>query len=268
MDPGPPLDRHVRLVIDEGPVAFITLDRPDKLNALSLAMLAALEAAVARLEDARGVRAVVVAGAGERAFCVGADIGEWSAAVEDDPIAMWRTWDRAGHRVLDRLAGLHVPVIAAVHGHVLGGGLELALAADLRVAAEDARLGLPEVRVAAQPGWGASRRLVALVGPSRAKQLALTGEPVDATTAAAWGLVNEVVPRGALESRAAELAGRIAGNAPVAVALAKAAIDGAAGVGETLALEGISGALGASTADGREGPAAFREKRPPRWAGR
>ncbi|OGO56002.1 MAG: hypothetical protein A2V85_04320 [Chloroflexi bacterium RBG_16_72_14] len=265
MPPRP--DGTVRLAID-GPIAIVTLDRPAKLNALTLPMLHEFENAVGRLEQAHEVRAVILAGAGERAFCVGADIDAWGHLAEDDPVAMWQTWDRAGHRVLDRLASLPMPVIAALCGQVLGGGLEVALAADLRIGADDVHLGLPEVRVGTQPGWGGSRRLAALVGPARAKQMAFTAEPVDAATAIAWGLLNEVVPVERLYSRTLALGRQVAAHAPIAVALAKASIDGAAGSGTVLALEGMAGALGALTADGREGPAAFREKRAPRWTGR
>ncbi|MCI0476759.1 MAG: enoyl-CoA hydratase/isomerase family protein, partial [Anaerolineales bacterium] len=119
-------------------IATITLNRSEKLNAISLAMLDQIEATVAALEQNREVRVVIVTGAGDRAFCVGADIKEWEQVIADDPIAMWRAWDRPGHRVFDRLARLQQPTIAAINGFAFGGGLELALACDLRIAADNA----------------------------------------------------------------------------------------------------------------------------------
>ena len=144
---------------------------------------------------------------------------------------MWQRWIRDGHRAFDRLARLRQPTIAAIGGIAYGGGLELALACDLRVAAASARFAFPEVTIGAVPGWAGSQRLPRLVGAGRAKQLILAGEPIDATTAAAWGLVNEVVPADRLANRALELARRIAENAPVAVQAAKQLVDAAAGEG-------------------------------------
>lgn len=258
---------RVTLAVRDG-IAFITLDRPERLNALTLGILERLDEVIAEVERDADVRAVVVSGAGNRGFSAGADVLEWGALAAEDPLAMWRRWDRTGHRVLDRLETLPVPVIAAVHGLVLGGGLELALAADLRVASDDTTVGLPEVTIGASPGWGGARRLAALVGVGRAKELVLIGEPILASTALAWGLVNEVTTQDALLPRATALATRIAANAPIAVQLAKAALNAATGSGASLAVEGLAGALGACTTDGREGPAAFRAKRRPVWTGR
>ena len=251
-------DPRVRLEVD-GSIATITLDRPEKLNALDPGMLRALEAHVDRLDTTTEARVLIVTGAGDRAFCVGADIGAWAAL---EPVDMWRSWVRTGYRVLDRLARLRIPTIAALNGFTLGGGLELALACDLRVAAEGVQLGTPEVRIGTVPGWGGTQRLPRLVGVARAKQLVFTGERVSAEQAERWGLVNEVVARDNLLPRCREIAESIAANAPVAVQLAKQAIDGGLGddVGRTL--EAMAGALSGSTADGREGVASFREKRP------
>ena len=249
------------LVALDGPVATLTLNRPEKMNALDMEMLGLLEDACAQLEGAAGVRAVLLTGAGERAFSVGADIHAWSAL---QPLDMWRRWIRDGHRVFSRLAALRLPVIAALNGYTFGGGLELALAADLRVAAAGIELAFPEVTLGTVPGWGGTQRLPTLVGASRAKRLILTGGRIDAATAERWGLVDEVVPRDELMARARDLAGQIAANAPVAVQMAKSLIDGADGVAG-LTLEGLAGALAATTADGREGTAAFRERRAPHF---
>jgi enoyl-CoA hydratase/carnithine racemase len=176
---------------------------------------------------------------------------------------MWRVWTRAGHRVLDRLAALPQPTIAAVHGVALGGGLELALACDLRVAASDSVFGMPETRVGAIPGWGGTERLTRLIGPGRTKYLVLRAARIDAATALGWGLVEEVVEPGSLARRAAEIAEEIASRAPGAVRLAKQLIDAGAG---GLSAETLAAGLARSLDDGREGVAAFREKREPRFS--
>ena len=250
-------DDPVRLTL-EAPLATITLNRPDKLNALTPGMLARLEEIAAQLEQERTVRVVLLNGEG-RAFCVGADIHAWAAL---EPLQMWRQWIRDGHRVFDRIARLPQPVIAAVHGFAFGGGLELALAADLRILAEETMLALPEVTLATAPGWGGTRRLPAAIGSGRAKRMIFTGERIDASTAERWGLVEEVVPADQLEAQARELAGAIARNAPAAVQLAKQIIDGGPAV-----LEGLAGALAATTQDAQEGLAAFRERRAPVFTG-
>ncbi len=240
-------------------IGLLTLNRPDKLNALSVDMLTALEAHVAEIDRRQDVRVVVLAAAGERAFSVGADVNAWSALA---PLDMWRWWVRDGHRVLQRLASLRQPTIAAVQGLAFGGGLELAMATDVRIASADAAFAMPEVRIGTLPGWGGTQRLPALIGAARAKQMIFSGQRIDAATAERWGLVNEVVPADALAARATQLAQQIAANAPIAVQLAKAAIDH-----DVAAHEAFAGALAAGAEDGREGMAAFREKRAPQFRG-
>jgi enoyl-CoA hydratase len=241
-------------------VAILTLDRAAKLNALGPEMLAELERHIATIDRDNDVRVVILTGAGERAFCVGADVNAWSAL---EPLDMWRRWIREGHRVLQRLAHLRQPSIAAINGFAFGGGLELALAADIRIAAETASFAMPETKIGTLPGWAGTSRLPEAIGVARAKQMIFSGARIDAFTAERWGLVNEAVPGDGLMSRARELALEIAANAPVSVQLAKAAIDG-----DAAALEALAGALAASTEDGREGIASFREKRAPRFQGR
>jgi len=253
----------VLLKID-GSLATITLNRPDKLNALDPPMLDALAAAVAALERDTDVRVVLLTASGERAFCVGADIHAWAAL---SPIDMGRRWIRDGHRIFDALARLRQPVIAVLKGYTFGGGLELALAADLRLAADTAQLAFPEAKIATIPGWGGTGRLPALIGPARAKQMIFSGAQLDAHKAERWGLVNEVYPADHLMTEAVALAQQIAQNAPLSVQLAKQAIDGAAGQATNLALEALAGALAATTDDGREGVAAFRERRLPVFKG-
>ena len=252
----------VLLTIDEQ-IATITLNRPEKLNAIEPTMLARLDEVASELERHEDVRVVLLTGAGERAFSVGADINAWSAL---EPLDMWRHWIRDGHRVFARLAHLRQPLIAAIGGYAFGGGLELALAADIRVAADSAEFALPEVKIATIPGWSGTQRLPALIGIGRAKQLIFSGARIDAVTAERWGLINEVAPRAELLARARSLAEQIAGNAPASVQIAKQVIDGAGGAAG-VALEALAGALAATTDDAREGLASFRERRPPQFTG-
>lgn len=245
----------------DGVIATIRLNRPEKLHALDEEMLAKLADAVAEIDASTEIRVVLLGATGERAFSVGADILAWSSL---EPIDMWRRWIRDGHRLFGRIAGLRQPVIAVLNGYTLGGGLELALAADIRLAADRAQLGAPEVGIGAIPGWGGTQRLPALIGVGRAKQMIFSGKPISADIAEQWGLVNETLPPDQLEARATELAEQIAANAPIAVQLAKQAIDG----GGAATLESIAGALTANTDDAAEGLASFRDKRPPRFSGR
>ena len=248
----------VDLLVEEH-VAWITLNRPAKLNAISVEMLTALESHIADVDHRQDVRVVVLETAGERAFSVGADVNAWSAL---QPLDMWRWWVRDGHRVMQRLASLRQPVIAAVQGLAFGGGLELAMAADIRIAASNTVLAMPEVTIGTLPGWGGTQRLPALIGAARAKQMIFSGQRIDAETAERWGLVNEVVSPEDLASRVTQLARQIAVNAPIAVQLAKSAIDH-----DVTAPEAFAGALAASAEDGTEGMSAFREKRPPQFRG-
>lgn len=255
----------VQLSLD-GPIATVVLNREEKLNALNSEMLAALEEYADVLDRSQDVCVVLMTGTG-RAFCVGADIIEWSDLT---PLEMGRRWIRDGHRIFARYARLPQPVIAVLNGYTFGGGLELALAADLRLAAAGAQLSFPEVKLGIIPGWGGTQRLGQLVGPSRAKQMIFSGERVDSEVAERWGLVNEVVPGEQLAQRARELAEAIAANGPVAVQMSKQLIDAAAadrGEGGTV-MESLAGSLASYTADAQEGVSAFRQRRAPRFSGR
>ena len=249
------------LVSLDGPVATITLNRPEKLNALTLPMLAALEEALLTIDADPEIRVVVIKGSGAKAFSAGADVVAWSSLA---PLDMWRTWTRTGHRVMERLESLRQPTIAALNGIAYGGGLELALACDLRLAADHVKLAAPEVGIATVPGWGMTTRLATVVGPARAKQMILTGLPIDAERAASWGLVSEVVPAADLDAATDDLAARIAAQAPVAVQVAKELIDATR---PRTSLEALGGGLTAFTDDAREGQAAFRERRTPEYGG-
>jgi enoyl-CoA hydratase len=254
----------VKLRID-GAVATVTLDRPDKLNALTPDMLESLAEIAMRIEADSEVRCVILTAAGDKAFCVGADINVWSALA---PLDMWRQWVRRGHQIFDLWAQLRVPVIAAINGHALGGGLELAAVADIRIAVAASSFGMPEATIATCPGWSGTQRLAALIGASRVKYLALTGIRVDAREALRIGLLHECVEgRSALE-RAHELAANICRLAPVSAQLTKQIIDAGQGIGVASALEAMAGALAATTTDAGEGLASFREKRKPSYRGK
>lgn len=245
-----------------GAVATIVLDRPDKLNALTLAMLAELDRACAALEHDRDVRAVVLRAEGARAFCAGADVHEWSALGAE---GMWRRWIAEGHRVFARLAALPMPTLASIQGMAYGGGLELALACDLRVASRAARFALPEVKIGIVPGWAGPARLGALVGTARAKQMALTGAPIAAEVALAWGVVNEVVDADALAARTEAWAAELAAGPRLAVQVTKQLIDGAAAGAPPALLEALAAGFISGSDDLAEGVAAFREKRAPKF---
>jgi enoyl-CoA hydratase/carnithine racemase len=249
----------------EAGVATITLNRPDKLNALDTDMLDGLERLIARIDADGGIRVVILKAAGERAFCAGADINAWA---ELKPLGMWHTWIRRGHQIFGRLADLRQPSIAAIAGIAFGGGLELALSCDLRVAADSAKFALPEVTIATVPGWTGTQRLPRLIGEARAKQMVLTGQRIDAPTAAAWGLINESVPMADLDKRAVELARQIAANAPVSVQTAKQLMNAALGRDTAATLEALAGSMTGFTDDAVEGRAAWAERRPPKFTGK
>ncbi len=244
----------------EGRIARITLNRSEKLNALDPEMLAALEDAVSQAEQSREVRVIILEAAGEKAFCVGADILAWTAL---SPLDMWSEWVRRGHRVFERLERAKQPVICAIQGFAYGGGLELALACDIRIVTDAARFAMPEVKLGTVPGWGGTDRLPRLIGSARAKQMIFTGEPIAAEVAERWGLANEVVSAASLGDRVTGLAEKIAGNAPVAVQTAKQLIANSS----SATLESLAAAVNAFSDDAKEGLAAFREKRPPKFEG-
>ena len=249
----------------ENATALVTLNRPDKLNALTPEMIDTLAEIATRIDEDTAIRCVILTGAGNRAFCVGADINAWSALA---PLDMWRRWVKRGHQVFDQWARLRVPVIAAINGHALGGGLELAAAADIRIAVPQAGFGLPEASIATCPGWSGTQRLVGLIGASRVKYLALTGTRVDSQEAWRIGLIHERVEDGDLLARTQQIAEGIGRLAPVSVQLVKQIIDAGEGEGLACALEAMAGALAATTADAREGVASFREKRTPNYIGK
>ncbi|HEY8016457.1 MAG TPA: enoyl-CoA hydratase/isomerase family protein [Dongiaceae bacterium] len=248
----------------EGPVAILTLDRPEKLNAIDGAMIEALEAWVEAVEADRTIRVAILTGSG-KAFSAGGDIEAWAGL---DPIDFARRWIREGHRVFDRLARLRQPLIVALNGPAFGGGLELAITGDLIIASAGARLGLPETGLGMTPGWAGTQRLVRRCGSRMVKRMALAGHFFTAEEALAGGLVDEVAPAGEALSRAKSLATEIAGRGPVAVQIVKQLINAAEGEECSSAMESLAGAFVGFTEDLKEGVASFREKRKPRFIDR
>ena len=255
---------RIRLQFD-GAVATVILDRAEKLHALTPEMMETLADIATRIDADTGIRCAILTAAGDKAFCVGADINAWAAL---EPLDMWRRWVRRGHQVFDQWARLRVPVIAAINGHAFGGGLELAAVADIRIAIGSATFGLPEATIATCPGWSGTQRLAALIGASQVKYLALTGTRIDAMEARRIGILHEQVKDQDVLARARELAAGICKLAPVSVQLTKQIIDAGRGDGLAAALETMAGALAATTADAREGIASFREKRQPEYRGK
>ena len=249
----------------DGAVAVLTVTRPAVLNALNNETITELERAVSALAADDGVRAVILTGAGDKAFIAGADIGELAVL---NPVTAEALAAR-GHALCQAIERMGKPVIAAINGYALGGGCELAMACTLRIAAETAKLGQPEIGLGLLPGYGGTQRLPRLVGPGRALEIMLTGAPIDAREAWRIGLVNRVVPPGELLPQTVELARKIAAQAPIAVRYILAAVR--EGMGMTLAdgcahEAGLFG-LAAATSDWREGTSAFLEKRPARFSG-
>jgi enoyl-CoA hydratase len=250
----------------DSPVAVITLNRPEVLNALNAATIADLGHAFDALAGDESVRAIVLTGAGEKSFVAGADINELAVQT---PV-QGQEHAAAGQRVFDRIETLGKPVIAAINGFALGGGCELAMACTLRIAADTARFGQPEINLGLLPGYGGSQRLPRLVGRGIALELLLTGEMISAARAFEIGLVNRVVPAADLLTEARTLAAVLAGKAPVAVRYILEAVQHGAEMPLAAAqhLEATLFGLVASTDDMREGTRAFLDKRPAAWKGR
>jgi enoyl-CoA hydratase len=259
------MDTESIRVEKNGKLATVTLDRPKVLNALNAATFAELNSVFDELETDEEVRAVLLTGAGERAFAAGADIRELAAAEQ----GAGKAFALRGQAVFRKIETLSKPVIACIRGFALGGGCELAMACTLRIAADDAKFGQPEVRLGVTPGYGGSQRLPRLVGRGAALKLLLTGAIIDAREALRIGLVDEVVPAAELMQRGEALASEIAAQAPLAIQETLRLVDEGLDLPLDLALLREADRFGylCDTADKAEGTQAFLEKRTPVWKG-
>lgn len=255
------------LVSVDAPVGIITFNRPSVLNALRTQLLGELSHALDALERDETVRAIVITGAGEKAFAAGADIAELSALATAGSGA---DQARAGQALTRKIERLRKPVIMAINGFALGGGCEIAMAGDIRIASENAKFGQPEVNLGLIPGYGGSQRLTRLCGKGIATHLCLTGEVIDANEALRIGLVTRVVPPGELMTEAKRIATLIASKAPLAIAACKRAINNGThlSIDDGLELEALEFGILVDTEDIKEGTTAFLEKRRPVWKGR
>jgi enoyl-CoA hydratase/carnithine racemase len=246
------------LVTRDGMVGIVTINRPEKLNAMTPEMAAALVAAVTDFNGDDGIRCVVLTGAGEKAFSAGSDI-----RTLDDYDTPWAFRNRPDY--CDAIRALLKPSIAAVNGYAFGGGLETAMACDIRIAADTASFAAPEVKLGWIGGGGMAVNLAHAVGPSNAALMIMTGDPIDATTAEGWGLVSRVVPRAELMAEAMKIATVIAARAPIAAETAKLNLRAAweLSIANAISYERDLQAICFATDDAREGRAAFKEKRPP-----
>lgn len=246
----------------DGPVAVLTVSNAAKLNALTMVMLDALDQHLSQIDRSPEVRAVIVTGDGEKAFCCGADIAEWGSLT---PAEFARGWVRDGHRIFDRLARLSKPTIAALNGHAFGGGLELAAACDIRVMTPRATLALPEAKVGIVPGWSGTQRLMRLLPEPVAKEMALFGRRISAERALGFGFVAEVAEEAI--GAAKEIAAGLADVSPRANEITKAMIHAAVGEDRGAAIEALGAAAAGPSADRHEGVDAFLNKRSPKFTG-
>lgn len=250
----------------EPPLAYITINRPEVMNALSNALTEELGQAFDEVEKDEEIRVLIITGAGEKAFMAGADIKE----VQERDFVLGRKQTRRRQEVLNKLAEMPIPVIAAVNGFALGAGLEMAIACTLRIASTNAKMGSPEVNLGIIPGDGATQRLPRLVGFGRAMELVLTGGMIDAEEAYRIGLVNKVVPLENLMDEVKKLANLLASKPPLALQYAKEAVNRSLEVGlyEGMAHESYLHALACASEDKKEGVAAFLEKRKAQFKGK
>jgi len=257
---------NIRFEVDGAGIAQLTVNRPEKLNALNSETVLELRDAVERVGGDAAVRALMITGAGEKAFVAGADINQLALLT---PIEA-QAYAERGQRVFRAIEMLAKPTLAAINGYALGGGLELAMSCAVRVASENARMGQPEVKLGILPGYGGTQRLPRLVGRGRALEMLLSGEPVTAAEAHRMGLVNHVVPQTELLEFSRQWLRKVLANAPLAVGLTLQAVDVGleAGLEQGLQFEAAAFGLTTATEDKREGTRAFLEKRAAAFAGK
>jgi len=257
---------HILLEAGDDSIALITVNRPQKLNALTSATQLELADAITHVRGERTLRGLILTGAGEKAFVAGSDINEIAAL---QPIEA-QAYAERGQRIVRLLETMGKPSVAAINGFALGGGLELAMACTVRFACPEAKLGQPEIKLGILPGHAGTQRLPRLVGRGRALDMLLTGDPIDAAEAYRIGLVNAVVERPDLVAHSRQWLGKVLANAPVAAALIMEAVDVGlnSSLEEGVRYEAAAFGLATATADGREGTRAFLEKRKPAFAGK
>ena len=257
---------HIQMSVDASGIALITINRPDKLNALNAKVMSDLRAVFEYCGGDAAIRGIVLTGSGEKAFVAGADIKELSSIVPTDAERL----SSSGQGIFRMLETMRKPSVAAINGFALGGGMELALACTARIASQNARLGQPEVKLGIVPGYGATQRLPRLVGYSAAVELLLTGETIDAEEARRIGLVNHVVAPDQLLTFSTAWLKKVIANGPLAVALTLQAVETgySAGLEAGLRFEAMAFGFSAGTEDCREGTRAFLEKRTPVFTGR
>jgi enoyl-CoA hydratase len=258
--------QNLKLEKKENKIAYVTINRPDKLNALNMATMDELRSVFTDLKSDADVRVVILTGSGEKAFVAGADINELAR----HNTVQAKEYTHRGQSVLDLIENLGKPVIACINGFALGGGCELAMACTMRLASENAKLGQPEVKLGIMAGYGGTQRLPRLVGKGRAMQLLLTAEMISAQEAHRIGLVNEVVPQADLIRRAEEIAAKIIVNAPLAIQYTMEAVNHGLEMtlDEGLYLEATLFGICCSTEDKNEGTRAFLEKRAANFQGK
>lgn len=256
---------YILVEITDG-IGWLKINRPDSLNALNSEVVASLESALRDLEQNAAVKVVVITGAGEKAFVAGGDIKEMA----DMTSLAARAYARKGQEIIAYIEKMHKPVIAAVNGYALGGGLELALACDFIYASEKAKLGLPEVTLGVIPGFGGTQNLPRLIGPNKAKELIFSGKALSAQQAKEWGIVNEVFPAEELRAKVMEIAQAIARNGMIAVASAKESIVNGLNMTKDNGLRCESSLFATlfTTEDQREGMQAFVAKRKAEFKGK
>lgn len=246
----------------ENHLAVITIARPEKLNALDYEMVLALELAAHLIDGMQEVRAAIITGEGEKSFCAGGDIEAWS---KWSPENFGLAWVRHGHRAFDALARLRVPLIAALNGHTLGGGLEVAACADFRIAESHVKLGSPETGLGIIPGWSGTQRTVRRFGSQIVRRMALLGETFTAEQALALAIVDHVVPKGESLNFAKQMAAQLAARGPLATSVTKMLLNAAEGEEVERPLEALAGLAVAGGPELQQGIAAFREKRKPEF---
>ena len=250
-------DKRIHLDVEDH-LALITIARPEKLNALDYEMVLALELAAHLIDGMQDVRAAIITGEGEKSFCAGGDIEAWSKWSSEN---FGLAWVRHGHRAFDALARLRMPLIAALNGHTLGGGLELAATADFRIAESHVKLGSPETGLGIIPGWSGTQRTVRRFGAQSVRRMALLGETFTAEQALALGIVDQIAPKGQSLAAAKQMATQLAARGPLATSVTKMLINAAEGEEVERPLEVLAGLAVADGPELRQGIRAFKEKR-------